>query len=162
MAERIKLGGLWLNKTRDGKEYLSGNINGNVKILIFKNDYRSEDKHPTHVMYLAPVEKQDDQQQRPAAPADGFFSAGGALSAAGNGSDEGDFDGGDDFEDAEPAPAPPARRPAAAPARPNGASAGAARPAAPPQRPASPGRRGPAPAAGAGDDFEDLDDPFAN
>ena len=53
---RIKLGGLWQRRTRDGREYLTGKLSPTVKILIFKNDFRTSDTQPSHVMYLAPAE----------------------------------------------------------------------------------------------------------
>jgi hypothetical protein len=162
MAERIKLGGLWLNKTRDGKEYLSGNLNGNVKILIFKNDYRTAENQPTHVMYLAPIEKEAEGPRPGAAPADGFFGVGNLPAGEdGGGEDYGDF------AEADEAPTP-------APARPGAArSAAQQRPAAaPPARPApgggrpAPQQRRPAPAAngdaGGGGGFDDFEDPFAD
>lgn len=55
---KIKLGGLWENKTKDGKVYYSGNL-GSCKILIFENGYREAENHPTHIMYIAPNEKKE-------------------------------------------------------------------------------------------------------
>lgn len=48
----IKLSGLWLNE-KNGKRYFSGTL-GDAKVLIFKNDYKTEDKHPDYNMFLAP------------------------------------------------------------------------------------------------------------
>jgi hypothetical protein len=97
MAERIKLGGLWLNRTRDGREYLSGKLSPTVKILIFPNDFKSGENQPSHVMYLAPIEQEEGQRQNP--PDQGaqssFFNVngnnGGGIRGRGNGTleDEG-------------------------------------------------------------------------
>lgn len=155
-TDRIKLGGLWLNKSKDGREYLTGKLSPTVKILIFKNDFKTSDNQPSHVMYLAPVEQ--DETQRPAstpAPAS-FFGAEDekTMSAAANtGMEMGmevAFAGGgvadDDFFPEEDA-APPSR-----PTRPGGVSPAKAnsRPAPPPQtqaprRPASGSSSPPAP-----------------
>ena len=57
MADMVKLAGLW-KQAKDGKtHYLSGNLGPGVKILVFVNKFKKEDKHPDYVVYLAPVEK---------------------------------------------------------------------------------------------------------
>jgi hypothetical protein len=143
MAERIKLGGLWLNKTRDGREYLSGRLSPTVKILIFKNDFKTTDNQPTHVMYLAPIEQQPDEAAR-GGGGDSFFG-----------------------EAAERDEESPEERPA--PERPAAEKPVAERPA-PEPRPAPRAGSRPAPTRGATgraaplpdqDDLSDLDDPFA-
>lgn len=58
MPDMIKIGGLWTNKDRNGDTFLTGKLSPVVKILIFKNQYRESENHPTHIMYLAPVETQ--------------------------------------------------------------------------------------------------------
>jgi len=133
MAERIKLGGLWLNRTKDGREYLSGRLSPTVKILIFQNDFKTNENQPSHVMYLAPVETEETQQRKP--PPDSFFSSGvrtGGGAGTGPTSDEG-FDTGD-YDDAFSAPEEDA--PAALPPSSRPAPASATRPqaGAPPQR----------------------------
>ena len=131
-SDLIKLGGLWTNKDKNGKTYLTGKFSPTVKILIFKNEYRESENHPTHVMYLSQVETQPGDENKQSEPEeDEFFAEG----------------------DAAPRPmaprsaAPTPRAPAPAPARP-AAAAPAARPAA--QR-----RPSPPPAD------DDLEDPFA-
>lgn len=61
-GDMIKLGGLWTNKDKNGKTYLSGKLSPTVKILIFPNQYRESENHPTHIMYLSQVESQPAQQ----------------------------------------------------------------------------------------------------
>jgi len=110
MAERIKLGGLWANKSKEGVDYLTGRLSPTVKILIFKNNYKQPgDNSPTHIMYLAPVDP-DPNTQRGAEQSDSFI---GEVT----GTSDDASDGGDEFADA-PAPArtaPPAPRPAPRP-----------------------------------------------
>lgn len=50
----IKVCGLWLNESKNGK-YFSGTLGG-IKILIFKNQYKKEDKHPDYNLFFAPKE----------------------------------------------------------------------------------------------------------
>ena len=47
MNKDDKLGGLWVNKE---KGYMSGTINGE-RVIIFKNGYKSEEKHPDYIVY---------------------------------------------------------------------------------------------------------------
>jgi hypothetical protein len=167
MAERIKLGGLWQNKSKDGTDYLSGRLSPTVKILIFKNNYKQPgDNSPTHIMYLAPLDPDPNAQQRGAEQTDSFFG-GSELNAASGGDDNGD----DDFAAAPvAAPARPqngAPRPAAA-QRPNAPAPQAARPMnaqSTNTRPAANGaaqapRRQPTPPAPQPDDIGDFEDPF--
>lgn len=69
--ERIKLTGLWLNRSKEGQEYLTGRFSASVKILIFKNKYKQAgDNQPTHQMYLVPVdpESRDGGEQGDESP----------------------------------------------------------------------------------------------
>lgn len=55
----LQLGGLWINESNSGNKYMSGYL-GNLKIMIFRNKFKTEDKHPDYVMRLA--EKQRDTE----------------------------------------------------------------------------------------------------
>ena len=68
----IQLSGLWLNKSRDGQTtYMSGYL-GNAKLLIFKNQHKTQDKHPDYVAYIAPnnrpTDTDDETDQRSSDP----------------------------------------------------------------------------------------------
>ena len=43
MANWLKLGGLYLRTSKEGKKYMAGYL-GNVKLCIFKNDNKQEEK----------------------------------------------------------------------------------------------------------------------
>lgn len=60
-SDLITLGGLWINTTKSGKKYMSGNLTPTVKIMIFKVDDKKTDKHPDYTMCLAPIKKQDNK-----------------------------------------------------------------------------------------------------
>jgi hypothetical protein len=70
MSDMIKLTGLWLN-TKDGKQYFSGSLGG-AKVLIFKNDYKKEDKHPDYNLFLVKKEKREDAADETPGDAEGF------------------------------------------------------------------------------------------
>lgn len=54
----VPIGGLWKNKTKDGKIYFSGYLNS-ARILVFQNTYKKDGtKEPDLVMYVAPSNKQ--------------------------------------------------------------------------------------------------------
>lgn len=46
-----KVGGLWKSTDKNGNSYLSGSIDVYGKIKIFKNSYKTEEKHPDYVIY---------------------------------------------------------------------------------------------------------------
>ena len=63
MADMIKLGGMWKNKTKDGKTYLSGYL-GDAKLLVFPNSFKLPDneadaKKPDYILYVAAKEKKE-------------------------------------------------------------------------------------------------------
>lgn len=58
--EMMQVCGLWKNKDSKGRTYLSGNLNGAVRVLIFLNGYKSEEKQPDYRMYYVQNEKKDD------------------------------------------------------------------------------------------------------
>lgn len=52
--ENEKLGALWLKTSKAGNKYLQGTIDtkqGKIKIIIFKNNKKKEDKHPDYVIF---------------------------------------------------------------------------------------------------------------
>lgn len=63
MAEKnndmLQLGGLWQNTSKKGEKYLVGYL-GNLRLIIFRNKYKEEDKHPSHIMYVAKQEYDKD------------------------------------------------------------------------------------------------------
>jgi hypothetical protein len=59
----IEIASVWRNETRDGEEYWSGYL-GNSKLLIFKNKYKKEDRHPDLRVYVAPKEKKKEEGQQ--------------------------------------------------------------------------------------------------
>lgn len=59
-APMLQLGGLWVNESQSGTKYMTGYL-GNLKIMVFRNNFKTEDKHPDYVMYL--TEKQRDTEK---------------------------------------------------------------------------------------------------
>lgn len=52
----IEVCGLWEGETKAGKRYWSGSLGG-VKVLVFENDKRGNDKAPSHRIFVAKIEK---------------------------------------------------------------------------------------------------------
>lgn len=48
----LQLGGLWVNESKSGVKYMTGYM-GNLKLMIFRNNYKKEDNQPDYIMYLA-------------------------------------------------------------------------------------------------------------
>lgn len=49
--QKAKLTGLWKNKGKDGKTYLSGSL-GVSALMIYPNGFKRSDKDPDYVAYL--------------------------------------------------------------------------------------------------------------
>jgi len=61
MNKEDQLGALWLNESKAGKKYMSGIIGGQ-KVVVFKNGYKEEDKHPDYIVYKS--KPRGDEPQR--------------------------------------------------------------------------------------------------
>jgi hypothetical protein len=55
----VKLGALWTGKDKDGQPMLTGTVNSSTRILILKNGFKREEKHPDYLVYLAPADQKD-------------------------------------------------------------------------------------------------------
>ena len=70
MSNLKKIGTFWLNESAKGK-YFSGKVEEAIqpgqKILVFRNDYKKEDKHPDYNIFIEAVEDEPErsQQQEP-------------------------------------------------------------------------------------------------
>ena len=64
MSEMIKLTGLWKQKDKEGKSFLTGTLNPISKLLVLPNTYKKEgDKSPDYFVYIAQNEKKADAPQ---------------------------------------------------------------------------------------------------
>ena len=60
MSDLLKIGGLWMNKDKNGNDYFSGDFTFGTKILIYKNDYKEKENAPDYVAYLSPKQKKGE------------------------------------------------------------------------------------------------------
>jgi len=63
-SSMLEITGLWANKSKNGETYYSGYM-GKSAILIFKNNYKTEDKHPDLRMFVAEGKKREEQASAP-------------------------------------------------------------------------------------------------
>jgi len=61
MSDKVRIGGLWLNQTKDGRSYMAGNF-GQGRILVYKNDYKRGENDPDYVMYIAARQQQSEPE----------------------------------------------------------------------------------------------------
>jgi hypothetical protein len=55
-----EISGLWINQTKEGKRYLSGNLNRTARILIFQNERKRPDsKDPDYYLFVDGKKKPD-------------------------------------------------------------------------------------------------------
>lgn len=55
--ECVRLTGLWRNIGKDGKPYLSGNLTGITRLMVFPNQNKRGEKDPDYLAWVMPVEK---------------------------------------------------------------------------------------------------------
>jgi hypothetical protein len=51
------LGGLWLNKSKAGKTYMSGRLGTGGKVMVFKNPHKRKDSDPDYYLMLGEWER---------------------------------------------------------------------------------------------------------
>jgi len=61
--EGTRLSGLWKNKGKDGKTYLSGSL-GSARLLVMPNDYKKAERDPDYIVYVVPAEKKAEAAQK--------------------------------------------------------------------------------------------------
>jgi hypothetical protein len=75
MPDLIPLGGLWKNTSAtSGDSYLQGKLSPTIRILIFKNKFKTADNQPDFQIYLAPVPKPEASRTGQGKPGDGAAS----------------------------------------------------------------------------------------
>ena len=68
MDTKFKLTGLWSKETKNGEQYLSGDLGPTARILVFKNSFKQGDREPDWVLYLAPADAEQKGGQGPRSP----------------------------------------------------------------------------------------------
>jgi hypothetical protein len=68
MDAKIKLTGLWQNKTKSGETYYAGNLSPGVRLLVFRNNFKQGERDPDLVVYLAPSERKERDAPAPEPP----------------------------------------------------------------------------------------------
>ncbi len=60
--EMIKLTGLWKHEGKEGTFY-TGKLGQGGQILIFRNKFKTEDKHPDFNLFLAASQKKSEESK---------------------------------------------------------------------------------------------------
>lgn len=71
MGDLLKIAGLW-KVEKDDKTYLSGTLGSGVRILVMRNKFKKDPKHPDYNLFLAPAErkKAERRTEEPPPPGD--------------------------------------------------------------------------------------------
>lgn len=61
MADLIKVTGLWKSEDKNGNMVLSGNLNPNIRMVIFENSFKEQDgeKAPDFNLFIEKREPRD-------------------------------------------------------------------------------------------------------
>jgi len=60
----VKISGLWKNTSKEGKTFLSGTLGG-IKVLVFQNEFKKENKDPDFNLFFAPKEGREKKAAEP-------------------------------------------------------------------------------------------------
>jgi hypothetical protein len=62
-----KVGALWLAE-KDGKKYFRGTVNEQIaagsKVFVYRNTYKTEEKHPDYTLHVAVDENSQERPER--------------------------------------------------------------------------------------------------
>jgi hypothetical protein len=61
----VSIGALWEKNSSKGLKFFSGQIEVNeekIQIVVFKNDYKKEDKHPDWKIFISKPKDSDQQE----------------------------------------------------------------------------------------------------
>jgi hypothetical protein len=53
----VRLGGLWVHKTKEGETFLSGTFGSGARLLVMKNGLKDSDSQPDYIMYVEESQK---------------------------------------------------------------------------------------------------------
>lgn len=60
----VKLGGLWTNRTKNGQEFLSGDLGAFTSIQIWPNKHKRDGKKdPDFFVYISEKQKKESQEE---------------------------------------------------------------------------------------------------
>ena len=52
MGELVPIGGLWINKDKNGNDYFSGNFTYKTKLLVMTNTFKDKENDPDYMVYI--------------------------------------------------------------------------------------------------------------
>lgn len=58
----IQLAALWKKDSKNGRSYYTGKL-GNGRLLLFKNDKKTEEKQPDLILYIVAEEKRNGKEK---------------------------------------------------------------------------------------------------
>ncbi len=61
---KVKLTGLWKQKTQAGQPYLAGKVSPTSRLLVFPNSHKETDKDPDYIAYLAQGQDGDQAKEK--------------------------------------------------------------------------------------------------
>lgn len=66
----LRVTGLWRKHSKGAGEYLAGNLNSRVRLVVFSNRYKESESSPDYYLCLAPIfeQKRDAEKDRSASP----------------------------------------------------------------------------------------------
>lgn len=62
--DKVYLGGLWDSQAKSGVSYITGSFGIGGKILIYANQYKTQESDPDYKMYLAPRPQKDEAAKK--------------------------------------------------------------------------------------------------
>ena len=68
-SDLTKVGAFWLHDAKNGTKFMSGKIEQalpeGTDLLVFKNGYKKEDRHPDYEIFIKQVEQPADNKLSP-------------------------------------------------------------------------------------------------
>lgn len=60
----LRIAGLWRQCDKEGREFWSGPLNSQVRVLVFRNSFKQKESDPDFTLCLAPEQKKANNSAR--------------------------------------------------------------------------------------------------
>ena len=68
MEKKKSIGAFWLKESKSGQKFMTGKVDFNgstLELVVFKNNYKKEEKHPDYVIYKSEKREQPNNYSQP-------------------------------------------------------------------------------------------------
>lgn len=62
MENKIRIGSLWIGRTKSGEGFFSGPFGSGARLLVFRNSFKQGDSDPDYAVFVVPREREGGER----------------------------------------------------------------------------------------------------